>query len=256
VAYFTISMMDMGPTLNSHESKPPRRRLPHPSDFDTVMNVKSQDRVLVARAQAGEHGAFNDLVRKYRHRVLKMAMRYLRNRADAEDAVQEAFTRAYRGLQHFRGDSAFYSWLYSIAVHSAKTALLLRARDSRVFVPAPRRADEMNENWVPLKEMSSPEELASTEEVCRAVNDAIEALPDEQRTAVVLREFHGLSYRQVASAMSCPIGTVRSRIFRARETIDAQLRQVFDYGLGRARRDVSSRSYSGNRDCAVMRGRG
>jgi RNA polymerase sigma-70 factor, ECF subfamily len=235
--------MYMGPTLSSHESKLPRRRLPRPSDLDTAMNVKSQDRVLVVRAQAGEHSAFDDLVRKYRHRVLKLSMRYMRNRADAEDAVQETFMRAYWGLQYFRGDSAFYSWLYSIAVNSAKTALLLRARHSRVFVPASGKADEMNENYAQAKEIASPEELASTEEVCCVVNDAIEALVDEQRTAVILREFQGLSYEQVASAMSCPVGTVRSRIFRAREAIDAQLRQVFDYGRGRARHDVSSRSW-------------
>jgi RNA polymerase sigma-70 factor (ECF subfamily) len=221
------------------------------------MNVKSPDRVLVARAQAGEHSAFNDLVRKYRHRVLKLSMRYMRNRADAEDAVQETFMRAYWGLQYFRGDSAFYSWLYSIAVNSAKTALLLRAHHSRLFVPAPRKADEMNENRAQVKDIASPEELASTEEVCCAVNDAIEALADEQRTAVLLREFQGLSYRQVASAMSCPVGTVRSRIFRAREAIDAQLRQVFDYGRGRARRRVIAIvANPGNRDCAMIGGRG
>jgi RNA polymerase sigma-70 factor, ECF subfamily len=203
------------------------------------MNAKMQDRVLVVRAQSGELSAFNDLVRKYRHPVLKLSMRYMRNRADAEDAVQETFMKAYWGLHHFRGESAFYSWLYCIAVNSAKTALLLRARHSKVFVPASRNADEQHESSAQLKETSSPEELASTEEICVAVNDAIEGLVDEQRTAIVLREFQDLTYRQVASAMLCPVGTVRSRIFRAREAIDAELRHVFDNGLGRARHEVS-----------------
>jgi RNA polymerase sigma-70 factor, ECF subfamily len=189
------------------------------------MDIKSGDRVLVARAQAGERSAFNELVRKYRHRVLKLSMRYTRNRADAEDAVQNTFIHAYCGLPHFRGDAAFYSWLHRIAVNSAKTAIALRARDASIFKFNTRSDDALNDASVALKELDTPEELALTEEICEAVNGAIGELCEEQRTAIVLRELEGLSYSEVASAMSCPLGTVRSRVFRAREAINAQLHQ-------------------------------
>jgi len=189
------------------------------------MDIKSGDRVLVARAQAGERSAFNELVRKYRHRVLKLSMRYTRNRADAEDAVQNTFIHAYCGLPHFRGDAAFYSWLHRIAVNSAKTAIALRARDASIFKFNTRSDDALNDTSVALKELDTPEELALTEEICEAVNGAIGELCEEQRTAIVLRELEGLSYSEVASAMSCPLGTVRSRVFRAREAINAQLHQ-------------------------------
>jgi RNA polymerase sigma-70 factor (ECF subfamily) len=197
------------------------------------MNVECCDRSLVRRAQTGERSAFNVLVSKYRRRIMNLSMRYTRNRADAEDAVQETFIKAYWGLQHFRGDAAFSSWLHRIAVNSAKTVLLLRARDASVFSSDIRNNDEMNETSVTLKELDTPEELALTDEICDAVNAAIESLGEEQRNAIVLREFEGLSYSQVASTMSCPVGTVRSRVFRAREAIDNQLRHVFDDGLGR-----------------------
>jgi RNA polymerase sigma-70 factor (ECF subfamily) len=210
-----------------------------PSELELLMSVDCCDRALVLRAQSGERPAFNALVRKYRHRVMKLSMRYIRNRADAEDAVQETFMKAYWGLQHFRGDSAFYSWLHRIAVNSAKTALSLRARHSNVFASAAKNTEELNDTSAVQKEMDTPEELALTEEICGAVNAAIDGLADEQRTAIVLREFEGLTYSQVASAMSCPVGTVRSRVFRAREAIDHQLRQVFDDGLGRTRNNLS-----------------
>ncbi len=168
-------------------------------------------------------------------------MRYTRNRADAEDAVQNTFIQAYWGLRHFRGESAFYSWLYRIAVNSAQTALSLRARNASLFVSNHRNADETNDASTVLKDLDTPEELAQTEEVCAAVNASIEALCDEQRTAIVLREIHGLSYSQVASAMACPVGTVRSRVFRARAAIDNRLRHVFDDGLGRDKPRSSSR---------------
>ena len=207
------------------------------------MSVDCCDRALVLRAQSGEHGAFNALVRRYRHRVMKLSMRYTRNRADAEDAVQNTFLKAYWGLQQFRGDAAFYSWLHRIAVNCAKTVLSLRARDARAFRSATRNDDDVNETSVALTELDTPEELALTDQICDAVNAAIEALCEEQRTAIVLRELQGLSYSQVASAMSCPVGTVRSRVFRAREAIDSQLRPVFDGGLGRARQNSSPHSH-------------
>jgi RNA polymerase sigma-70 factor (ECF subfamily) len=234
-------MKYLGSANQPNESKRQGRRQ-CPSELELIMEVKSCDRMLVLRAQSGEHSAFNALVRKYRHRVMKLSMRYTRNRADAEDAVQDTFIKAYWGLQNFRGESAFYSWLHRIAVNSAKTALSLRARNASVFVPNTRNGDDLNDISVALQDRDTPEELALTDEICSAVNASIEALCEEQRTALVLREFQGLSYSQVASAMSCPVGTVRSRVFRAREAIDNQLRQVFDDGLGRARNNVSARS--------------
>jgi RNA polymerase sigma-70 factor (ECF subfamily) len=198
--------------------------------------------MLVLRAQSGEHGAFNALVRKYRHRVMKLSMRYTRNRADAEDAVQNTFIKAYWGLQNFRGESAFYSWLHRIAINSAKNVLSLRARNASLFVSNGRNADDSNDAAPALRDLDTPEELALTEEIRSAVSTSIDALCEEQRTAIVLRELEGLSYSQVASAMSCPVGTVRSRVFRAREAIDNQLRYVFDDGLGRAKNNLSSRS--------------
>jgi RNA polymerase sigma-70 factor, ECF subfamily len=194
----------------------------------------------VKRAQSGEHGAFNELVGKYRQRIMTISMRYTGNQADAEDAVQNTFLKAYRALGRFRGDSAFYSWLHRIAINSAKTVRLLRVRDESVFNPILGSANETHGPALVLKEWDTPEGLALTDEICRAVNRAIESLSDEQRTAIVLRELHGLSYFDVASSMCCPIGTVRSRVFRAREAIDIQLRRVFADGLGRAKAIASN----------------
>lgn len=236
-------MMDQTSALKPSNSKRQGRQ-PRLAELELIKAVKSCDRSLVLRAQSGERSAFNALVRRYRHRVMKLSMRYTRNRADAEDAVQNTFLKAYWGLQHFRGDAAFYSWLYRIAVNSAKTVLSLRARDASVFRSDARHDDELNETSVALMELDTPEELALTDEICNSVNAAIEALCEDQRTAIVLREFQGLSYSQVASAMSCPVGTVRSRVFRAREAIDKQLRHVFDDGIGRAKHNVKSQSWA------------
>jgi RNA polymerase sigma-70 factor, ECF subfamily len=193
---------------------------------------RSCDRHLVIRAQRGEHSAFNELVGKYRQKVLALSMRYTGNRADAEDAVQNTFLKAYRALAHFRGDCAFYSWLHRIAINSAKTTRSLRMHDQRIFHSIDSSADSAHETQV-SEDWDTPEALVLTEEICNAVNGAIESLCEEQRTAIALRELHGLSYADVAFSMSCPVGTVRSRVFRAREAIDVQLRHVFDEGLGR-----------------------
>ncbi len=199
-----------------------------------TMTGEFGERTLVQRAQCGDQRAFDALVRKYRQRLIELSMRYTRNRADAEDAVQDAFIKAYSGLKNFRADSAFYSWLYRIAVNSAKTLLSARARNVNVYDVA-----GVSEG---LKELDTPEELALTAEICNAVDVSIDALCEEQRTAILLREFQGLSYSQVASAMSCPVGTVRSRVFRAREAIDQHLRHIFDEGLRRAKGNASTRS--------------
>ena len=203
-----------------------------------LISVDCSDRSLVLRAQSGEQSAFNALVRKYRQRVMKLSMRYTRNRADAEDAVQNTFLRAYGGLEHFRGDASFYSWLHRIAINCAKTVLSLRTRDASVFRSDTRNDDHGDEAWEAIKDLDTPEDLALTEEIRDAVNLALDRLCEEQRTAITLRELQGLSYSQVAAAMCCPVGTVRSRVFRAREAVDSQLRQVFDEGLGRTRQSV------------------
>jgi RNA polymerase sigma-70 factor (ECF subfamily) len=213
-----------------------RPHRPGPFEVEWLMSGDICDRSLVLRAQSGEINAFDALVRKYRHRVMKLVMRYTRNCADAEDAVQETFIKAYFALPHFRGDSAFYSWLHRIAINSASTLLAARARQSRVFANVHWTIGEAEETSAMTKDLDTPEELALTEEVCDAVNAAITALSVDQQTAIVLRELEGLSYSQVAEAMFCPIGTVRSRVYRARKAIDYQLRHIFDDGLGRSRR--------------------
>jgi RNA polymerase sigma-70 factor, ECF subfamily len=205
------------------------------------MNIQAWDRLLVRRAQSGEHRAFNLLLDKYRHRLMRLSMRYTRNRADAEDAVQETFLRVYRGLKYFRGESAFYSWLHRVAINSAKTVLSVRSRDASVLTVKPVSVSEICEAAV--ARWDTPEKLALTEEIGHAVNAAIEALCEEQRNAILLREIEGLSYAQIASSMSCPVGTVRSRVFRAREAIDEQLRAVFDDGLGRAKPQLHGRCH-------------
>ena len=201
-----------------------------------LMNMDTYDRNLVLRTQSGDRGAFGILVRKYRHRVMQLSMRYTGNRADAEDAVQETFMKAYGAVNDFRGDAAFYSWLYRIAINSANTVLSIRARQSSLFTSDDGR--DKADGTSPLSELDTPEDLALTEELCGAVNAAIEALPDEQRTAIGLYELRGLSYAQVAAAMSCPVGTVRSRVFRARDAIENRLRRIFDDGPGDARRRI------------------
>ena len=200
------------------------------------MNIQSCDRLLVQRAQSGEHRAFNLLLDKYRQRLMKLSMRYTRNHEDAEDAVQETFLRVYRGLKYFRGEAAFYSWLHRIAINSAKTVLSFRSRYSGVWASDMANGNAMCEAAV--ARWDTPEKFALTEEIGRAINAAVERLCEGQRTAILLREIEGLSYAQIASSMSCPVGTVRSRVFRAREAIDEFLRPVFDDGLSRARHPI------------------
>lgn len=192
------------------------------------------DLSLVRRAQAGERAAYDLLVLKYQHKVVKLVMRYTRNPADAEDVAQESFIKAYRALPQFRGDSAFYTWLYRIAINTAKNALAARDRNPVMAQIELQDSDDGPDLVNRLKDPDTPEGLALTEEIRGTVNAAIDALPEDLRTAIVLRELEGLSYEEIAAAMDCPVGTVRSRIFRAREAIDRRLREVFEGGLGRA----------------------
>lgn len=191
------------------------------------------DQDLVERVQRGDKTAFDLLVRKYQHRVVKLVMRYLRDPADAEDVAQEAFIKAYRALPQFRGESAFYTWLYRIAINTAKNAAVSRSRSPVEYDLDLQDSDESYDVQARMADHDTPEALALAEEIRAVVAQAIDSLPEELRTAIVLRELDGQSYEDIAATMDCPVGTVRSRIFRAREVIDRRLLQVFEGGLGR-----------------------
>jgi RNA polymerase sigma-70 factor (ECF subfamily) len=199
------------------------------------MSADASDLSLVRRVQRGDKGAFDALVLKYQHKLVKLVMRYVRNPAEAEDIAQEAFIKAYRALPQFRGDSAFYTWLYRIAINTAKNAVVSRDR-SPIEYNVDRNNSDTDESYDMqgrMKDPETPEGLVLTDEIRSTVNAAIDSLPEDLRTAIVLRELEGLSYEEIAAAMACPVGTVRSRIFRAREAIDRRLREVFEGGLGR-----------------------
>jgi len=198
------------------------------------MSADASDLSLVRRVQRGDKGAFDALVLKYQHKLVKLVMRYVRNPAEAEDIAQEAFIKAYRALPQFRGDSAFYTWLYRIAINTAKNAVVSRDRSPIEYDLDRNNSDESYDMQGRMKDSETPEGLVLTDEIRTTVNASIEALPEDLRTAIILRELEGLSYEEIAAAMDCPVGTVRSRIFRAREAIDRRLREVFEGGLGRA----------------------
>jgi RNA polymerase sigma-70 factor (ECF subfamily) len=191
------------------------------------MTQDDSDQQLVQRVQAGEKAAFDLLVRKYQHRVLKLVSRFVSDAAEAEDVAQEAFIKAYRALASFRGDSAFYTWLYRIAINTAKNALVSNRRRPVDFDLDLQDPDQYDRH-ARLKEGDTPEGVLLTEEIRSVVEKAMEQLPEDLRTAIVLRELEGLSYEEIAEAMDCPVGTVRSRIFRAREAIDKKLKPLLD----------------------------
>ena len=179
-----------------------------------------EDIDLVRRVQKGDKRAFDLLVLKYQQKVAGVVSRYLHNQADIQDVVQEAFIKAYRALPKFRGDSAFYTWLYRIAINTAKNYLVSKSRRPPGSDVDAGLAEQLDVGER-LQSRATPEELLIMKEVETAIWDAINALPDELRTAITLREIDGMSYEEIAQAMDCPVGTVRSRIFRARETIDS-----------------------------------
>lgn len=189
------------------------------------MSEQELDWQIVQRVQQGDQAAFNLLVKKYQHRITNLISRYVSNHGDVADVSQEAFIKAYRALPGFRGDSAFYTWLYRIAVNSAKNYLVASSRKPPASDVDADDADYFDGSDA-LKEQDSPEKLLLSDEIRQVVFDTIENLPDELRTAITLRELDGLSYDEIADVMDCPIGTVRSRIFRAREAIDLQLKPL------------------------------
>jgi RNA polymerase sigma-70 factor, ECF subfamily len=193
----------------------------------------SSELSLVLCAQAGESAAFDQLVLRYRPRVVKLAMRYTHNLCDAEDAAQETFVKAYRGLPHFRRECTFYTWLHRIAINSAKNVLLARDRDP-IHSATDLPDDSASAGYAThQQELDTPEALTRIDDIRGMVNAVLEALPESYRTAIMLREIDGLTYREIAATMAIPLGTVRSRVFRARDAIDQELRQVCESGLGR-----------------------
>ncbi|MEN8214497.1 MAG: RNA polymerase sigma factor RpoE [Pseudomonadota bacterium] len=194
---------------------------------DQSSQADDSDIDLVRRTQRGDKRAFDLLVLKYQQRVAGVVSRYLRDQGEIQDVVQESFIKAYRALPKFRGDSAFYTWLYRIAINTAKNHLLSRSRrppGSDVDADVAEQLD-VGER---LQSRATPEDQLMMKEVERAVWDAINGLPDELRTAITLREIDGMSYEEIAQVMECPVGTVRSRIFRARETIDGIIQPMLD----------------------------
>jgi RNA polymerase sigma-70 factor, ECF subfamily len=189
--------------------------------------VEQSDLELVRRAQRNERGAFDLLVLRYQHKVIKLVARLLRDQTEAEDVAQEAFVKAYRALGSFRGDSAFYTWLYRIAVNTARNAIASRQRRPLDY-ETELSESEQSVLASKMRHTDTPEANALSEEIRTTVNEAIEQLPEDLRTAIVLREVEGLSYEEIAAAMECPVGTVRSRIFRAREAIDRSLKPLLD----------------------------
>lgn len=192
------------------------------------MGDSNTDNELVQRVQKGDKSAFDLLVLKYQHRIVKLVSQYVREPADALDVTQEAFFKAYRALPKFRGDSAFYTWLYRIAINTAKNQLVYMSR-------RPMEIGLENENGerIELQEMQktidTPERLLLTNEIRETIIDAIDKLPVDLRAAITLREVEGMSYVEIAAAMDCPIGTIRSRIFRAREAIELRLKPLLEH---------------------------
>lgn len=186
------------------------------------------DQALVERAQRGDKQAFGMLVEKYQRKLGRLLSRLIRDQAEVEDVVQESFIKAYRALPNFRGDSAFYTWLYRIGINTAKNYLVAMGRRPQVSNDIEIEDAENFEDGDELRTMETPETELMTKEIAQTVNDTVASLPEELRTAITLREIEGLSYEEIATLMSCPIGTVRSRIFRARETIAQKLRPLLD----------------------------
>lgn len=192
------------------------------------MGKLSVDQELVERVKQGDKAAFDILVRKYQNKVVKLVSRYVHEPSDAYDVTQEAFIKAYRAIPSFRGDSAFYTWLYRIAINTAKNFLVARGR-APVMTESETGGDGSGLDLAnQLTEIDTPEGLVLTDEIKQTVIDAIERLPEDLRTAIILRELEGMTYEEISEAMDCPVGTVRSRLFRARESIDKELRPLMD----------------------------
>jgi RNA polymerase sigma-70 factor (ECF subfamily) len=189
------------------------------------MGEREIDQLLVERVQKGDKRAFDLLVGKYQHKIVSLISRYVSDHAEALDVSQEAFIKAYKAIGRFRGDSAFYTWMYRIAINTAKNHLVSQSRRPPSSDVDAQDAEQFQVD-TRLKDRASPEHELLKEEIERTIHDAISELPDDLRVAITLREMEGMSYEDIATTMDCPIGTVRSRIFRAREAIDGRLRPL------------------------------
>ena len=194
------------------------------------MTDRELDQQLVERVQRGDKRAFDLLVSKYQRRLIRLVSRLVKDPSEAEDVAQDAFIRAYRALPNFRGDSAFYTWLYRIGLNTAKNHLVSQGRRAPTAMEFSSEDAEQRDDGELLRDINTPESLMMSRQVGEAVNSAMDALGDDLKTAITLREIDGLSYEEIASAMNCPVGTVRSRIFRARDAIAARLKPLLDSG--------------------------
>jgi RNA polymerase sigma-70 factor (ECF subfamily) len=194
------------------------------------MTDRDEDWLLVERVQRGEKHAFDLLVVKYQRKLARLLSRFLKDPSEVDDVSQDAFVKAYRALPSFRGDSAFYTWLYRIGINTAKNYLVSAGRRAPTSTDHDASEAENFDDGEQLRDINTPESLMMSKEVGRAVNEAMDALPEDLRTAIQLREIDGLSYEDISAIMNCPIGTVRSRIFRARDAISARLRPLLDAG--------------------------
>ena len=192
------------------------------------MSEREVDQLLVERAQRGDKRAFELLVEKYQRKLARLLSRLVRDPGEVEDVTQEAFVKAYRALPSFRGDSAFYTWLYRIGINTAKNYLVAMRRRAPTSTGVDAEEAEGFESSEQLRDINTPESLLLSKEIAATVNAAIESLPEELRSAIQLRELEGMSYEEIAKLMDCPIGTVRSRIFRAREAIAERLKPLLD----------------------------
>lgn len=197
------------------------------------MSEREIDQRLVERAQAGDKRAFDVLVAKYQRKVARLLSRFMRNPAEVEDVSQEAFIKAYRALPAFRGDSAFYTWLYRIGINTAKNYLVAQGRRAPTSTEFDAEESEGFADASQLRDINTPESLLQSKQIGETINAALEALPDDLRKAIILREIEGMSYEEIAAAMNCPIGTVRSRIFRAREAVAEKLKPMIDVSSDR-----------------------
>lgn len=210
---FMARFVFIASTTSSRIAKPP-------------MGDREIDQQLVERAQRGDKRAFDLLVSKYQRKLARLLSRFIRDPAEIEDVAQEAFIKAYRALPSFRGDSAFYTWLYRIGINTAKNYLVAMGRRAPTSTEFDSEEAETFDDADHLRDVNTPEAELLSKEIAETVNDSMAGLPEELRTAITLREIEGLSYEEIATIMNCPIGTVRSRIFRAREAIAESLRPL------------------------------